>query len=50
MEIIENMLCGKLEIDEFLALAEASDSLKSALNNLIPEDAKSDENHIFWKK
>ena len=50
MKSIEKMLHGELEINEFLALAEASDSLKNALNNLIPEDAKSDENHIFWKK
>lgn len=49
MNIIEKMLSGEMPMCEFIQLYKADEELRSLIRKLIPDDAKNNPNHPFWK-
>jgi hypothetical protein len=49
MTTIEKMLTGEIPMKEFVRLLISEQQVQSELNNLIPEEAKWDEDHPLWK-
>ena len=49
MLLIEKMLTGEIPMKEFVRLLISEQQVQSELNNLIPEEAKWDEDHPLWK-
>ena len=46
--IIEKMLSGEMPMNEFIQIYKTDPSLKAAITELIPEEAKKDPTHSFW--
>ena len=49
MTTVEKMLTGEIPMKEFVRLLISEQQVQSELNNLIPEEAKWDEDHPLWK-
>lgn len=48
MNSIEQMLTGQMEMREFVALLQSDSELQHTISKLVPQDAISNLNHIFW--
>lgn len=49
MNEIEQMLIGKMEMQEFINLLKTSESLRAYIRNLVPQEAIHCPEHVFWQ-
>ena len=49
MNEIETMLTGKMSMKDFVALLENNGRIRQEIRELVPEDAKHNPSHPFWK-
>ena len=49
MDVIENLLSGTLNMQDFLEQLKHDPELQQFIRGLIPEEAIQDSNHAFWK-
>lgn len=50
MKTIEEFLMGEIPVEVFVKRLEMDRSVVQALEQLIPEDAKENREHPFWKQ
>ena len=48
-QIIEQMLSGRIEMEDFLNELQDNCELQQKIRDLLPRDAKENPGHIFWK-
>lgn len=49
MELIEKVLSGDLDVLQFLEMLNDSPELQSSVRDLLPQEAKNNPSHSFWK-
>ena len=50
MTVLEKMLSGQIEMDEYLYLLTSDFNLQDELNSIIPRDAINNKEHPLWKR
>ena len=49
MTVLQQMLSGRIEMDEYLYLLTSDFNLQNELNSIIPRDAIDNPSHLLWK-
>ena len=50
MDRIEQMLVGNLDMREFISFLKCDENLIKRLQQMVPQEAVSDRNHLLWKR
>lgn len=50
MTVLQQMLSGRIEMNEYLYLLTSDFNLQNELNSIIPRDAIENPSHLLWKR